>query len=119
MEAGQAVLVDTDYALDDEVWLTLPPGHTAGQVSVNIASRGRNAVITGDMMHSPIQLAHPEWSPNIDHNPLLSAETRKHFLESHCETGTLVMAAHFPSPSVGFITSHVERPFDFKYVQPH
>ena len=119
MEAGQAVLVDTDYALDDEVWLTLPPGHTAGQVSVNIASRGRNAVITGDMMHSPIQLAHPEWSPNIDHNPLLSAETRKHFLESHCETDTLVMAAHFPSPSVGFITSHVERPFDFKYVQPH
>jgi glyoxylase-like metal-dependent hydrolase (beta-lactamase superfamily II) len=116
MEAGQAVLVDTDYALDDEVWLTPSPGHTAGHVSVNIASRGRNAVMTGDMMHSPIQLAHPGWSPNFDHNPVLSAETRKHFLESHCETDTLVMTAHFPSPSVGFVTSHVERAFDFKYV---
>ncbi len=118
MEAGQAVLVDTDYALDDEVWLTPSPGHTAGHVSVNIASRGRNAVMTGDMMHSPIQLAHPGWSPNFDHNPVLSAETRKHFLESHCETDTLLLTAHFPSPSVGFVTSHVGRAFDFKYVPP-
>ena len=47
MEAGQAVLVDNDYALDDEIWLTPSPGHTAGHVSVNIASRGRNAVMTG------------------------------------------------------------------------
>jgi len=119
MEAGQAVLVDNDYALDDEVWLTPSPGHTAGHVSVNIASRGRNAVMTGDMMHSPIQLAHPGWSPNFDHNPVLSAETRKHFLESHCEIDTLVLTAHFPSPSVGFVTSHAGRAFDFKYVPPN
>ena len=119
MEAGQAVLVDNDYALDDEVWLTPSPGHTAGHVSVNIASRGRNAVMTGDMMHSPIQLAHPGWSPNFDHNPVLSAETRKHFLDSHCETDTLVLTAHFPSPSVGLVMPHVGRAFDFKYVLPN
>lgn len=119
MEAGQAVLVDNDYALDDEVWLTPSPGHTAGHVSVNIASRGRNAVMTGDMMHSPIQLAHPGWSPNFDHNPVLSAETRKHFLDSHCETDTLVLTAHFPSPSVGLVMPHVGRAFDFKYVPPN
>jgi glyoxylase-like metal-dependent hydrolase (beta-lactamase superfamily II) len=119
MEAGQAVLVDTDYALDDEVWLTPSPGHTAGHVSVNIASRGRNAVMTGDMMHSPIQLAHPGWSPNFDHNPRLSAKTRKLFLESHCETDTLVLTAHFPSPSAGFVIPHMERAFDFKYVPPN
>ncbi len=40
MEAGQAVLVETDYALDDQVWLTPTPGHTAGHVAVNIASGG-------------------------------------------------------------------------------
>ena len=119
MEAGQAVLVDNDYALDDEVWLTPSPGHTAGHVSVNIASRGRNAVMTGDMMHSPIQLAHPGWSPNFDHDPVLSAETRKHFLDSHCETDTLVLTAHFPSPSVGLVMPHVGRAFDFKYVPPN
>ena len=52
MEAGQAALVDTDYALDDEVWLTPAPGHTAGHVAVNIASRGRNAVMIGDLMQA-------------------------------------------------------------------
>ena len=30
MAAGQAVLVDMDYALDDEVWLEPTPGHTPG-----------------------------------------------------------------------------------------
>ncbi len=118
MEAGQAVLVHTDYALDDEIWLTPSPGHTVGHISVNIASRGRNAVMTGDMMHSPIQLAYPAWSPNFDHDPVLSAETRKHFLDSHCETDTLVLTAHFPSPSVGFVKSHEGRAFDFKYAPP-
>ncbi len=115
MEAGQAVLVDTDYALDDEVWLTPALGHTPGHVAVNIASRGQKAVMCGDLMHSPIQLAHPEWSPNFDHDPALSAATRKSFLENHCETDTLVLTAHFPSPSVGHVVPHADRAFDFEY----
>ena len=115
MEANQAVLVDTDYALNDEVWLTPTPGHTVGHVAVNIASQGKCAVMTGDLMHSPIQLAHPEWSPNFDHDPGLSAATRQRFLDCHCETDILVLTAHFPSPSVGHIVGHAERPFDFEY----
>jgi glyoxylase-like metal-dependent hydrolase (beta-lactamase superfamily II) len=116
MEAGLAVLVETDYALDDEVWLTPSPGHTVGHVCVNIASQGRKAVMTGDMMHSPIQLANPGWSPNFDYDPLLSADIRRQFLDSHCETDTLVLTAHFPSPSVGHVVPHVDRAFDFKYL---
>ena len=102
--------------LDDEVWLTPAPGHTIGHVAVNIASQGRNAVMIGDMMHSPIQLAHPGWSLNSDHDQALSAETRRRFLDSHCETDTLVLTAHFPSPSVGHVVAHAERAFDFEYV---
>ena len=30
VEAGRAVLVDMDHALDAEVWLDSTPGHTAG-----------------------------------------------------------------------------------------
>ena len=65
--------------------------------------------------HKPIQLAHPEWSPNFDDDPALSAETRRRFLDSHCETNILVLTAHFPSPSVGHVVPHAERAFDFKY----
>lgn len=116
MEAKQAVLVDMDYALDDEVWLEPTPGHTPGHVAVNLASKGERAVMCGDLMHNPIQLAHPEWSPNFDHDGVHSMETRKTFLDSHCETDILVLTAHFPSPSVGHVVSHAERAFDFEYM---
>jgi glyoxylase-like metal-dependent hydrolase (beta-lactamase superfamily II) len=116
MEAGQAVLVETDYALDDQVWLTPTPGHTASHVAVNIASQGRKATMTGDLMHHPIQLAYPDWSPKVDHDPSLSADTRQQFLDSHCETDILVLTAHFPSPSVGHVVPHPERSFDFEFL---
>ena len=115
MEAKQAVLVDMDYALDDEVWLEPTPGHTPGHVAVNLASKGRRAIMCGDLMHSPIQLAHPEWSPNFDHDGAQSAATRGSFLEAHCETDTLVLTSHFPSPSVGHVVPHADRAFDFRY----
>ncbi len=114
MEAGQAVLVDMDYALDDEVWLEPTPGHTAGHVAVNLASGGMRAVMCGDLMHSPIQCAHPDWSPHFDHDPVLSAVTRKSFLDTHCDTDTLILTAHFPSPSVGHIVAR-NNAFDFRY----
>jgi len=116
MESGQAVLVDTDYALDDNIWLTPAPGHTAGHVAVNIASRSHRAIMTGDLIHNPIQLPHPDWSPNFDFDPVLSAKTRITFLDTHCESGLLVLTAHFPSPSVGHIVSHPDRGFDFKFL---
>ncbi len=116
MEAKQAVLVDMDYALDDEVWLEPTPGHTPGHVAVNLASKGARAVMCGDLMHNPIQLAEPGWSPNFDHDGIQSAETRKSFLDAHCETDTVVLTAHFPSPSVGRVVRHAERAFDFSYL---
>ncbi|MFP6742528.1 MAG: MBL fold metallo-hydrolase [Alphaproteobacteria bacterium] len=117
MEAKQAVLVDTDYALDDQVWLVPTPGHTPGHVAVNLTSQGQTAVMCGDLIHTPLQLAHPDWSPNFDSDGARAAETRKSFLDMHCETDTLILTAHFPSPSVGHIVPHAERRFDFSYLQ--
>ena len=55
VEAGQALLVDDDYALDDTITLTPTPGHSPCHCCVNIFSRGQRAVVTGDMMHHAIQ----------------------------------------------------------------
>ena len=51
VEAGQAVLVDDDYALDDTVTLTPTPGHSPCHCCVNIFSKGKRAVVAGDLMH--------------------------------------------------------------------
>lgn len=101
--AGRAELVDDDHALDDEVWLQPTPGHTPHHVAIHLASAGQRAVMSGDLMHSPVQLAHPDWQPWPDTDPRQAARTRRAFLEQHCDTDTLVCTAHFPLPSAGRI----------------
>ncbi|MBM4227573.1 MAG: MBL fold metallo-hydrolase [Gammaproteobacteria bacterium] len=117
MEAGLGVLVDTDFALDDCVYLESTPGHTPGHCAVRMTSRGESGVITGDLIHSPLQCRFPEWNFIFDHNPALAARTRRAFLERHADTGTLVLGSHFPLPSVGWLESLGEV-FDYRYREP-
>lgn len=59
VDAGLAELVDMNHVLTPEVRLEPTPGHTPGHVSVRISSQGEEAVITGDLMHHPLQCAEP------------------------------------------------------------
>ena len=115
LEAKQAVLVDLDYALDDQVWLEPTVGHTVGHVAVHLKSGGHRAAMCGDLIHSPVQLAEPDWSCNSDYDLAQSAETRKRFIQAHCDSGTVVLTAHFPLPSIGHIVSQDSRR-DFQYI---
>ena len=114
MEAGQAILVDLDYALDDEVWLEPTVGHSAGHVAIHLRSRRNHAAMCGDLIHSPVQLREPDWSLIGDYDPAASARTRKDFLDTHCESDTLILTAHFPSPSIGQIIPRGNS-YDFRY----
>ena len=105
MEAGQAVLVDMDHTVDDNLWFQPTPGHTAGHVAVSIASNGQRASMCGDLIHTPIQLKHPEWSPVFDLDKAAAARTRRAYLEQQSESGDLTLTAHFPSPSTGRVTA--------------
>ena len=60
MEAGQAVLVDMDHQIGDGMWFEPAPGHTDGNVVVNLQSNDASAVLSGDVMHHPLQLVRPE-----------------------------------------------------------
>lgn len=113
--AKQAVLVDMDYALDDEIWLEPTVGHSVGHVAIHLRSRSRHATMCGDLIHSPLQLRHPEWSCNSDYDLAASARTRRRFLHTHCDTDTLVLTAHFPSPSMGYVVSSGNA-YDFRYL---
>lgn len=114
IESGQAVFVTNDYALDDGVWLESTPGHTPDHVSVHLASNGADAVITGDLMHSPVQCAEPNWVARPDFDPNLARQTRRAFMERYCDTDVLICATHFPSPSFGHIVPHGDA-FRFQY----
>ena len=104
MEAKRAELVRDDYALDDHVRLLSTPGHTPHHVSVCFGRHGDDAVMTGDVAHSPLQARYPELSPRFDVDMDAAAKTRRRFFERYCDTRTLCCTAHFPSPSIGRIT---------------
>jgi glyoxylase-like metal-dependent hydrolase (beta-lactamase superfamily II) len=116
LEARQAVLVDLDYALDDEIWLEPAVGHSVGHVAVHLKSGRHRAAMCGDLIHSPLQLAEPGWSLNSDFDLAASAHTRKTFLNAHCGSDTLVLTAHFPSPSIGHIVPRGNA-YDFRYIE--
>jgi len=101
--AGQAVLVADDHEVDACVHLEPTPGHTPGHCAVHIAHRGHEAVVTGDLIHSPIQCHYPQWNFKFDADKPLAAATRSAFLEHYGESATRVLTSHFPLPSTGHI----------------
>ena len=103
IEAGQAELFEPDRQLTDEVALVSTPGHSPGHISVLIQSEGDSAIVTGDMIHHPCQMAYPGWSSPFDYDKEQALATRTSFLEQHCEQDTLVIGTHFPTPTAGFV----------------
>ena len=103
LDAGLVDFIDPDFRLTDEVSLIPTPGHTPGHVSVLIQSKGQSAVITGDMMHSPIQVAVPEREARFDMDKSVAARTRGEFVRRFNGTPTLVIGSHFSEPTAGHI----------------
>lgn len=103
VEANKADLATNDHQLGDHVRLLATPGHTPGHVAFCFGVKGDEAVMSGDLMHTPLQTRYPELSANFDTDKAQAAVTRRSFLERYCDTKTLCCTAHFPSPSVGRI----------------
>ena len=106
IDAGLADLVEAEHRLSDEVWLEPTPGHTPGHVSVRIRSRGEEAVITGDLMHHPLQCAEPMLASRFDADPDLARATRRRFLERCAGDQSLVLGTHFATPTAGHVVRH-------------
>ena len=109
MAAGQVALVDNDFAIDDTLTLDPTPGHSPGHVCVDVRARGGHAVLAGDVVHHPIQIARPEWNSRFCVDPDMSRDTRKRFVDRHAETDVLILPAHFATPTVGRIVCNGER----------
>lgn len=102
VDAGLAELVPADHEVCPGVRLDPTPGHTPGHVSVLIESAGQRAVITGDMIHTPIQIAEVGLSSDFDYDPAAAADTRRSFLTRYSD-GTLVIGTHWGGPGAGRI----------------
>ncbi len=103
VEAKKAELVTKDFVLGDHGRILPTPGHTPGHVAFTFGKGRDDIVVSGDLMHTPLQTLYPELSPRFDVDGKQAGMTRRSFLERFCDTDTLCCTAHFPSPSSGRI----------------
>ena len=116
VEAGQAIIVEDTHQIDDGMWLEPAPGHTPGHVMLNLKSGEETALMSGDVIHHPLQLIRPEWSSRACEDPHLSAVSRTKMLERVADTNTLLCPAHFGSPTMGHVISHATDGFRYRLI---
>jgi len=78
-------------------------GHTAGHISLEIASGNAAILVLADALtHPTISFAHPEWSPAADHHdPDRAIATRRSLLGRLASDKSLAIGYHLPFPHVG------------------
>ncbi|WP_042430912.1 MBL fold metallo-hydrolase [Streptacidiphilus anmyonensis] len=105
-DAGQYDLVDVPehgHEVAPGVLLVPAPGHTPGQVAVELRGSDRRALITGDSIHHPVQLSHPHVHSCVDIDSAEAVRTRARLLEGLADTDALLMGTHFPRPTAGTV----------------
>ena len=74
VEAGKAVMIESDHQPDPLLTIKDYPGHTPGSIAINLKDGGRQACFSGDIMHHPIQVYHPDWSSQFCWDQAMSAQ---------------------------------------------
>jgi hypothetical protein len=70
---------------------------------VRIVSRGEEALITGDFLHHPVQIGHPEWASTADSDPVQGETTRWSMFRQLAGAPVLVIGTHFAGATAGHI----------------
>lgn len=103
VDAGLVTLVETDHRICNELRLIPTIGHTPGHVSLVIESEGHTAIIGGDIMHHPCQVARPAWATLVDSDVDMARETRLRVLDAWSDRPILYIGTHFAPPTAGYL----------------
>lgn len=98
-------LTEMDHAITDEIRLIATPGHTPGHTAVRLESGGEVAVISGDVIHHPLQITHPDVQALPDDDPGAAAVTRVRLLQSVADEQALLLGTHFAAPTAGTVVA--------------
>jgi glyoxylase-like metal-dependent hydrolase (beta-lactamase superfamily II) len=101
--AGLLRLVPDDAVVTAGLRLVPSPGHTPRHVSVLLESNGESALITGDAMHHPAQIAYPDWGTTSDFDAGQARASRHALLERFADSDTLIIGSHFTAPGGGLL----------------
>jgi len=103
LDADLVDFVDPDHRVARDIRLIPTPGHTPGHVSIHISSAGKKAVITGDLMHHPIQIAEPDLLANFCIDAKRACKSRRKFVTEYQNKKAFIIGSHFCDPTGGWI----------------
>lgn len=94
-------LIEMDGEIAPGLTAIPAPGHTPGHIAVLIESRGEKLIDLVDLLHSPMQFAHPEWSASFDADTGLSVPSRRALLGRAADENALALFYHLTFPGLG------------------
>ncbi|WP_216900413.1 MBL fold metallo-hydrolase [Nocardia alni] len=97
--AGQVQLWEDEHAVDGNLRLIAAPGHTPGNSVILLGSGSDRALFAGDLMHTPLQVAHPDHSSCFCEDPAAANKTRRELLGWAADNNALLLPAHFSGHS--------------------
>lgn len=87
-----------DHEVSPGVRVVHTPGHTPGHRSVLLENGGDTLLLTGDLLHVPIQVAHSDWPSSHDVDPSTGSASRSAILARARDLGWRVGVSHFARP---------------------
>ncbi len=97
--AGQVQLWEGSHIIEGALRLEAAPGHTQGSGVLKLDSGGERALFAGDLMHTPLQVTHPDHDSCFCEDPAGSRATRRALLGWASDHQAMVLPAHFTGQS--------------------
>ncbi|MGJ4902771.1 MBL fold metallo-hydrolase [Bradyrhizobium sp. HKCCYLS2058] len=110
VEAGLAREITVDGSEVVDGFRFVPsPGHSIDHACISFSSRGERALFWGDVLHHPMQVAHPDWNSVYCEFPEAARTSRLWAMNHAAETGSLVFTTHFAESSAGRVSRDGDR----------
>ncbi len=103
VEAGLVEFITLGMEIADCLTVEEAPGHSPGQVTFRIRSGQEEAIFSGDVFHSPIQILEPEINSGYCIWPDIARRSRYKLLENAVMREALILPVHFGEPHCGYV----------------
>ena len=88
-------LFEDGDSITDEITAMITPGHTPGHMVFLLDSAGAKGAITGDAIHSKVQIQEPSWSAGVDVDKSASERSRLEIIWRAVSGDLIIAAGHF------------------------
>jgi glyoxylase-like metal-dependent hydrolase (beta-lactamase superfamily II) len=103
MQAKGLRLINMDEQILPGLTAVPMPGHKPGQIGLLLTSDDQGLLHLADVLHSPMQFAHPEWCPTFDVDPETAVQSRVRGLDMAARDKLLTLFYHLTFPGLGYI----------------